>query len=437
MSKGPPNRLVDGVQVILISAITVLAAAILLTVLQALGWLDSDTVSRLSALSSVGEVLKFLGIGIAGTVLMLQALIANRRAKAMEDAAKAHAAANLNTEKGQRQDRLKNAIEHLGSDSESVRLGGAYELFHLAEDTASLRQTVLDILCAHIRRTTGEDWYKEIHTSKPSGEIESLLAQLFVHGYKVFSELRVNLSESWLTGADLRGARLAAADLRSAHLDKARLEDARLERVDLSAARLTGAQLGRAFLREAYLAHAHLEGAHLEYAELQGAIIHGAHLTGAVIRFGSLQGADLASAEMYGVDLRSASLEGARLSWASLQGAMLDGANLRGAGNPDWNWSATYAERIRASLGKESVLFNVQTGELTRDRVNKIINELESQSMRERLAQQLRPYIDAPYRRGLPEGHRAILGSYNEEEAAGWIAEHESEMNAGSESGSS
>ena len=40
--------------------------------------------------------------------------------------------------------------------SDSVRLGGAYELFHLAQDTEELRQTVLDILYAHIRRTTGE-----------------------------------------------------------------------------------------------------------------------------------------------------------------------------------------------------------------------------------------------------------------------------------------
>ena len=39
-------------------------------------------------------------------------------------------------EQGQRQDRLKNAIEHLGIKSESVRLRrGLNELFHLAKDT--------------------------------------------------------------------------------------------------------------------------------------------------------------------------------------------------------------------------------------------------------------------------------------------------------------
>ena len=50
---------------------------------------------------------------------------------------------------------MKNAIEHLGHASESVHLGGAYELFHLAEETKELRRTVCDILCAHIRRSGG------------------------------------------------------------------------------------------------------------------------------------------------------------------------------------------------------------------------------------------------------------------------------------------
>ena len=105
---------------------------------------------------------------MGGVLVALQALMSYKRAKAMEqtaeaqaDAAKAQADAVSKTEQGQRQDRLKNAIEHLGHESDSVRLGGAYELFHLAEDTEDLRQTVLDILCAHIRRTTGESKYSE------------------------------------------------------------------------------------------------------------------------------------------------------------------------------------------------------------------------------------------------------------------------------------
>ena len=130
------------------------------------------------------ETLKFLGIGMGGVLVALQALMSYQRAKAMEKTAKSQADAVLKTEQGQRQERLKNAIEHLGHEKDSVRLGGAYELFYLAKDTLKdtekLSQTVLDILCAHIRRTTGESEYQEAHKSKPSEEIQSLLTLLFV-----------------------------------------------------------------------------------------------------------------------------------------------------------------------------------------------------------------------------------------------------------------
>ncbi len=51
------------------------------------------------------EVLKFLGIGMGGILVALQALMSYKRAKAIEDMAS-------HTEQGLRQERLKNAIEH-------------------------------------------------------------------------------------------------------------------------------------------------------------------------------------------------------------------------------------------------------------------------------------------------------------------------------------
>ena len=415
-----------------------------LVVFQRLGVFEVEIVSRLSGLSDSGGALQLLGIGVAGAVLMLQALIANRRASAMEEAAaaqadavEAYATANLNAERGQRQERLKNAIEHLGNGSESVRLGGAYELFHLAEDTPSLRQTVLDILCAHIRRTTGEGWYKDAHSSKPSEEIASLLSQLFVHGHRVVSGCRINLRASQLNGADLREARLAGADLHSAQLHKAQLEDARLERADLSRAGLNEAQLRRACLREATLYSVHMRGAWLESAHLQGAFLYGARLGGASLRGCSIQGADLSNAELCGADLSWAGLEGAKLSWAKLQGTILDRANLRGSGSCDWHWKSLYADRIRVSTGTESNLSNVQTGGLEKDRVDEVLGDVESLMGHALLEGSLQGFVGLPDRSGLAEGHGAILGSYGQEEATEWIAEHESAMNAGAQGGSS
>ena len=79
-------------------------------------------ISPYLGLADKNKILTFLGIGMGGILLALQAVIANRRAKALEDTAKAQAEANQNTEQGQRQQRLKNTIEHLGHVSEKGRL---------------------------------------------------------------------------------------------------------------------------------------------------------------------------------------------------------------------------------------------------------------------------------------------------------------------------
>ena len=221
-----------------------------------------------------------------------------RRAKAMEDTAKqqvianqntqrglqqerlkmdetaiAQARANQNTENGLRQERLKNAIEHLGNDSDSVRLGGADERFHLAQDTPDLRQTVLDILCAHIRRTTGEEEYRKTHQSKPSEEVQSLLTLLFVQNHSVFKGLPINLQNSWLNGANLRGARLQKANLTRASLQKAVLYETCLHEATLIEARLHEADHRMARLQGTDLYEAQLQGVRLVNAQLCGAVL--------------------------------------------------------------------------------------------------------------------------------------------------------------------
>ncbi len=196
--------------------------------------------------SSKPEALKFIGFGMGGILVALQALMSYKRTKALEDAVS-------KTEQGQRQERMKNAIEHLGHDKGSVRLGGAYELFHLAEDTLAedtlaLNQTALDILCAHIRQTTGESDHRGKHKHKPSEEVQSLLTLLFVKDHKVFEGLFGNLQGSHLNGI---------------HLEKAKLPRTQLQGANLEGANLEGAHLKKAHLEGAHLQEANLEGAHL------------------------------------------------------------------------------------------------------------------------------------------------------------------------------
>ena len=277
--------------------------------------------------SKKNETLKFLGISMGGILVALQAIMSYRRAKTMEDAVE-------KTEQGQRQDRLKNAIEHLGHKSESVRLGGAYELFHLAQDTPDtpeLHQTVHDILCAHIRQTTGEKEYQEKHKSKPSEEVQSLLNLLFIQKPAVFKGLNANLQGSWMIGADLRMACLENAILVGVNLQEADLTGAKLQEAKLNGAQLQEAILKEAQLQEANLTEANLQRAILKKAKLQEAKLNGAQLQEAILEEAQLQEANLTEANLQRAILKKAKLQGATLSDAQLQAAELERAQLQEA----------------------------------------------------------------------------------------------------------
>ena len=394
---------------------TVLIVLLVVLVVVFVGVLSFEYVekhtSKLLDLPSKNETLKFLGIGMGGILIALQALMSYKRAKAMEqtaeaqaDAARAQADAVSKTEQGQRQDRLKNAIEHLGHESDSVRLGGAYELFHLAEDTEDLRQTVLDILCAHIRQTTGESEYREKHKSKPSEEIQSLLTSLFVQKHEAFKGCHINLQESWLNGADVRGAHLEKAILTKAHLQ--------------------GTIFFKAHLQNANFRDAYLQGANLEIAHLQATDFVQARLQGAQIYRAALQGAEFFGAHLQGARLAHASLQGARFGYAYLQGADLLFANLQGASDmlpPD-----AFADRIRQSIDKETKLRGaVFAGGLSQEDVDSFVKDLPDEKAKE-LREKLESHIGAPESKELPPRHNGpITGSYTAEEAEQWIAEYE------------
>ncbi len=338
------------------------------------------------------EVLKFLGIGMGGVLVALQALMSYKRAKAMEDTAQAQAdaanaqarateeqaKANQHTEQGQQQERFRNAIEHLGHKKDSVRLGGAYELFHLAQDTEGLRQTVLDILCAHIRQTTGEYEYQKKHkvpedvdpedaVSKPSEEVQSLLNLLFVQDHGVFKGLRADLGGSWMGGADLRTARLESSvlvgvDLQEANLTRANLQGANLDGAQLQGANLEGANLQKANitwtqLERTNLTKANLQEADLTKANLQGANLTGTQLQGTNLKEANLKRADLKEANLKRADLIDAQLQKAELPLAQLQEAILWKANLQMARLSGAQLQA--AHLVEANL-QAAVLWNTQ-----------------------------------------------------------------------------
>lgn len=469
-----PARTGSRLKKALIPALAVLLGALLALFLIVM-FFNPESVLRLFGLSvnmrdgTSGKynLLRFLGVAMGGVILAIQAANSHRRAKALEetakaqaDAAKRQAEANRNAEKGLRQERLKNAIEHLGHDSPSIRMGGAYELFHLAQDNKELRQTALDILCAHVRRTTGKAKYRRRYASKPSEEIQSLLTLLFVREHEVFKGLHINLLDGWLNGANLREARLRKAVLEGAHLKRAYLSGARLQEAELVWARLQGARLWGAHLQRADLYEAKLQGARLWDAELQGAELHGAHLQGADLMSAhlegaelwaahlqgaelwqaqlqkaglyeaQLQGANLGGARLQGANLRGAHLQGSCLCEAQLQGAILEGAHLQGVVSALIHSlvKVSFEGNIRARAGQESDLSGVVfAGELNREDVDALVQGLSDEGAKG-LRERLESHIDKPASHELPAKSGAETGTYTAEQAEEWIAEYEAAM---------
>ena len=363
-------------------------------------------------------LLQALGVGMGGVLVSLQALASHRRALAMEKAANAQARAteeqakaNRNVEQGQRQERLKNAIEHLGHMSSSVRLGGASELFQLAQDTPVLRQTILNILCAHVRQITSEDIYREKYRSKPSGEIQSLLLLLFVQDHEIFKGFQPDLQGSFLNGADLRNA----------HLEKANLEGVLLIGANLLHVNLQGATLLNANLRGSLAPEADLSGAKLIGSNLQKTLLHKSLLRGAIIIAAKMHLADLREVQLQGAVIEGAQLQNTRLAGAELRGIRKTGVKGDGEGI-----SLKFEDNIRASIGKENDLSGVVfAGGLSQEDADSLVKGLpKDETMK--LKTSLLPHINKPENHKLPDESGVVTGSYTIEEAEKWIAQYQS-----------
>ena len=217
------------------SLIAVLVVLILVTAFD-----SSGTVARFLggnilgiALGDKREVLTFLGLTTAGLVLIAQALVNNRRAKGVEETAKAQqqtAQAQLGSNQ---QTLFDTAIAKLGDAAASVRLGGIYALYHFALDNSKRAQSTVEILCAHLRETTQNKKYQEEYKERPSNEVQSLLDLLCKPDQ--WRALQNHLPEDgrsdfirdfsfcYLHGANLEGAYLRRVNLANADLQDANL----------------------------------------------------------------------------------------------------------------------------------------------------------------------------------------------------------------------
>ena len=204
-------------------------------------WIGSD--------ASVLKRLQFAAYLVGGAFLIWQLKISNRRATALEKTATLG-------EKGNITERFKNAIEHLGEGSESVRMGGIYGLYHVAvEAKKEYADTVKKILCAHAKLVMAKPGYTE--KEKPSNEITAILDVLFPidfsggkrHADVLFEEVDIS---DW----HLQGANVSYRNMKEMHGGNVNLSGAIMHRANLRNATLSGADLSGAILSDAILSGA-------------------------------------------------------------------------------------------------------------------------------------------------------------------------------------
>ena len=351
-------------------------------------------------------LLQNLIILMGAVPIALQAIASHRRSIAMETTAHTQAEANLQIEKGQRQERLKHAVEHLGHASGSVRIAGTYELLQLAKDSEYLRETVLEILCAHIRHITTTTNYMEKHSSSPTTEVQSILKLLFVDHKEYFRNFRPNLE-----GSCLNRINLAEAVLIDANLDGVRLQYANLHKADLR-----GARLMHADLRNAILARAELSGTKIIASNLQRAILRSSRLRGSTLISARFQLSDLSDARLQGAQVRDVSLQE-----ASLQGALLHGVHPMPTRDKN---SLQFIDIITDAIGQPSDLYElVLRGGMGDDDMKRITEGLSVDNA-SRTRQDMATHLGAPRSSESSGLEGFVTGTYAQEDAERWIAEY-------------
>ena len=369
-------------------ALAVILAVILVLFVTVMFGDNQKWIGGLLGLENKNEILTFLGFGIGGILAVLSVLASHRRAEAMADSAHEQAKTNEHVEQGHRQERFKIAVEHLGHESSSVRLGGAYELIHLARDDEIFREAALKMLCAHIRVTTKQQGYDEKYKDVPSEEIQTLLTLLFQEQSDIFKKF--------------------SADLRSSYLSGACIEHAHLGNVNFEGA----------CLWNAYLEYSDMRGSCFMHADLRRAHLYSTDMKGSTLAWAKLEDAGFVGSQLQGVALGMAEFDKAAFAGAQLQGATYERAPSR---DTDWNVDSLksmgkLSDRIDfARSNKHTAVFQrAIEGSVDIDTGAEIVDFFKRSSMTKGI-EDVESHL---------QKFGISIGAYTKEEADKWIAEY-------------
>jgi hypothetical protein len=241
------------------------------------------------------------------------------------------------SEEGQITDRFSRAVDQLGSDQFTIRLGGIYALERIARDSPRDYGPVMEVLTAFARQES------PLPASQPgtpvveATEIPLDVQAVFkVIGRRTPAQIEVEMEEGGcldLTGVYAVGADLAGYNLRNTCWDRSDLRGAIVARADLSHSTFARtifqqANLDRVTATESDFSNANLMFANLSQAELRDSNLLAASLDNATLQGTDLTGASLISSDMQGALALGANFGEANLLDANLTGTVLADANL-------------------------------------------------------------------------------------------------------------
>lgn len=207
--------------------------------------------------------------GLAGLTL---ATVGYARARAAERQVELARQSEITSQYGQ-------AIDQLGAEKPSVRLGGVYTLRRLATQGVSHRRTVSEVLSGFIRE--GIVGRADDHIADGDKgwwtlpvDVEAAL-HVLVELKDEHGEIEIDLRK-----VDLRRVDLSSTDVSGVNLRNAKLSKAALLRTDLSNADLVNVDLSGALMMWANLSHTNLTRANLIGADTTKVNVTGADLTG-------------------------------------------------------------------------------------------------------------------------------------------------------------
>jgi uncharacterized protein YjbI with pentapeptide repeats len=301
-----------------------------------------------ATLSEVVRNLGLLAIGVVGLVFGIwRAWTAHLQTISAQDQATTAIRQAEIAEQGHITDRFNKAVEQLGSPEQTIRIGGIYALWRIANDSPDRDQRpIWNILCAFVRQPS----YPHIaQISEEDNEINNMLRDdvqtiLNLMGSEEAATSRANKAyEMDLTGAELSKGILnrgnfSGGNFTRANLSGSTLINANLSRTLLTEANFSDTKMAAAILIEAFGVKVDFSDSDISFADISNAQFVRANFKStdlAETNFfqAQMNSSDFSDANMYGSNLTNSDFFRVNFAETDLFNANLSNTNLAKARN--------------------------------------------------------------------------------------------------------